>query len=161
MKSSEIMVGVSAGLLLAAVFCCGCQCRTSPARRFSDGATLFRLDDLARDDSSPTNGQVGTATVEVGRSISFVLEENATTGYRWDFADPEVNGRGLATLDHQGPAGDADGKARCGASGRVTVTVKPSSSGDYPIRLAYRRSWEKKPPIATVEVMVRAISLSD
>ncbi len=134
---------------------CGCLGGPSSARSFLDGATLFRLDDLVRDDFSPTNGPVGTATVEVGRTISFVLEEDATTGYCWDFADTEVNGWGLATLDYQGPTKDADGKFRCGASGRVTVTVKPSSSGDYPIRLVCRRAWEK--PIAKVEVVVRAI----
>lgn len=141
----------------ATAFWRGCRGGASLERRFSDGETLFRLDDLARDDFSPTNGPVGTATVEVGRTISFALEENATTGYRWDLADPEVNGWGLVTLDYQGPTKAADGKSRCGAPGRVKVTIKPSSAGDYPIRLAYRRSWEKKPPIATVEVLVRAV----
>ena len=136
---------------------CGCLGEPSSERRFSDGETLFRLDDFARDDFSPTNGKVQTATVEVGRTISFVLEENSTTGYRWELADPEVNGWGLVTFNYQGRPKDTDGEFRCGASGRVTVTVKPSCSGDYPIRLVYRRRWERKPPIALVDVVVRAI----
>lgn len=161
MKSNGITVVVSVWLLLAAVFCGGCLSWPFSSQCFSDGATLFRLDDLARDGFSPTNGPVRTATVEVGRSISFVLEENATTSYRWCLAEPGNGGRDFVTLDHRGPDMGADGKARCGASGRVTVTVKPPRSGDYRILLAYRRAWERKPPIATVEVKVRAFFRED
>ena len=141
----------------AAAFCGGCLGELSSERRFSDGETLFRLDDFARDDFSPTNNKIQTATVEVGRTISFVLEENSTTGYRWELADPEVNGWGLVTFNYQGRPKDTDGEFRCGAFGRVMVTVKPSISGDYPIRFVCRRTWERESPIALVDVMVRAI----
>ena len=78
-----------------------------------------------------------------GDRIYFDIEENATTGYEWDFVcdDKDVD----VTIDHV--AADASA-GRVGAPGRAEGRIRIHRGYDGPstIRFVYRRAWEKGPP---------------
>ncbi len=88
----------------------------------------------------PIDNQV----LAVGREdvVSFELEENATTGYRWmaKCDDPEIE----IGLEHV-PAKVESGF--CGAPGKAAFTLKVGRSftGPAMVKVYYQRSWEKSP----------------
>lgn len=90
---------------------------------------------------SPGANQV--IRVESGDRFFFELEENATTGYRWeckcDDCDVDV------LIDHRSGAYDGDGRVGVGGEAKVTVRVHRGYDGPSTLKFAYRRPWEKKP----------------
>ena len=78
----------------------------------------------------------------LGVPVQFALEENATTGYRWEVESP--TNACEVVLEHRAAA-VVEGFA--GAPGRLVVTVK-SRQAKSPVRIIgkYRRSWEKDIP---------------
>ena len=88
----------------------------------------------------------------VGEPVRFSLEENVTTGFRWD-VESNTN-ECTVVLKHRG-----SGKGvTCGASGLLDVTV--TSRVRTPVRVAfrYRRPWEKDvEPWKTVRLVVKTV----
>ena len=74
-------------------------------------------------------------TVRVGETVTVVLAENPTTGYRWH---PDVDLTKLEQLDDR-----YDGQAQPrGAPGFRRLTFRPSQSGPVRLRVVLQRSWE-------------------
>ena len=73
----------------------------------------------------------------MGESVCFSLEENASTGFRWD-VESNTN-ECTVVLRHRG----GDKGVTCGAPGLLDVTV--TSRVRTPVRVVfrYRRPWEK------------------
>jgi len=88
-------------------------------------------------------GENQVIAVESGDRYYFELEENMTTGYRWDCecddSDVEVQ------IAHRGPEPAKDGL--CGAPGRAEVLFRVHRGYDGPSTLTFRyaRNWEKRP----------------
>ncbi len=80
--------------------------------------------------------------VEQGDVVDFELEENMTTGYRWQAQcdDSEIE----VAIEHV-PANSAPGF--CGAPGKAVfkIEVGRSFSGPATVRVQYKRTWEKDP----------------
>ena len=91
-------------------------------------------------------GEDQVIRVENGDRYYFDLEENATTGYMWDYScdndDVEV------TVEHKGPSKPgADGPTKCGAPGRASARIRIHRGFDGPagVGFFYKRSGEKTP----------------
>ena len=84
-----------------------------------------------------------------GDRIYFDLEENATTGYMWDYVcdDPDVE----VTIDHVS-ADTPD--CRPGAPGLAKVRIRIHRGYDGPsnVHFVYRRPWEKGRPIKDFDI---------
>ena len=79
--------------------------------------------------------------VEKGRSATFTLRENTTTGFSWTAKyDPA---RCKVVLDHR--PGNTE---LCGAPGEAVVTVTLLTDAPADLTLEYRRPWEKDAPPA-------------
>ena len=88
----------------------------------------------------------------MGESVRFSLEENASTGFKWD-VESNTN-ECTVVLRHRG----GDKGATCGASGLLDVTV--TSLIRTPVRVAfrYRRPWEKDvEPWKTLRLVVKTV----
>jgi inhibitor of cysteine peptidase len=87
------------------------------------------------------------ATVQVSRGgeVRVTLDANATTGYSWTLAriDPGV-------LERTQQEYVAPQTSRVGAGGREVWRFKARSAGTTPLRLEYRRPWEKDTAAARV-----------
>ena len=83
------------------------------------------------------------------KSFSVTMEENATTGYRWNQTIADEGIVSLAKDEFNAP------KAKCmvGAAGTRTFTFKAVAAGKTTIVLNYERSWESE-PIETVTISV-------
>ena len=77
------------------------------------------------------------ARAPAGTPVRFVLEENGTTGYRWEI-DSNTN-ECEVVAEHRGAA--ANGLA--GASGKMSVTVTSKVQTPARVEFRYRRPWEK------------------
>lgn len=79
--------------------------------------------------------------VEKGRSATFTLRENTTTGFSWTAKyDPALC---KVVLDHR--PGNTE---LCGAPGEAVVTVTLLTDAPADLTLEYRRPWEKDAPPA-------------
>ena len=78
------------------------------------------------------------ARASAGMPVRFVLEENGTTGYRWEI-DSNTN-ECVVLVEHRG-ASAADGLA--GAPGRMSVVVTSKVQTPARVEFRYRRPWEK------------------
>ena len=92
-----------------------------------------------------------TVQRRAGEPVRFLLEENATTGYRWDVewnkSESEVS------LDHRGAVGNL-----CGAAGTLDVSVTSKVYTPARVEFAYRRPWEKDvKPIRTLKLIVYTV----
>ena len=80
--------------------------------------------------------------VESGERLYFDLEENMTTGYRWEFicTDPDIE----VTLVHHAAKPEEN---VVGAPGEAEVRIRVHRGYDGPtdVRFRYRRPWEEKP----------------
>jgi len=85
-----------------------------------------------------------------GDLLDVVLRENPTTGYGWDV----ISKVEPCLKKHGGPDYKADNKM-VGSGGRITFHYIASAKGKTQLKLAYKRSWEKFPPIKTYKVNVR------
>ena len=89
----------------------------------------------------------------MGAPVRFSLEENASTGFKWD-VESNTNECTVA-LRHRG----GDKGVTCGAPGLLDVTV--TSRVRTPVRVVfrYRRPWEKDvEPWKTLQLVVNTIS---
>ena len=90
----------------------------------------------------PSGGKNQVVRVESGDRLFMDLEENATTGYRWeatsDDADVEVEIVHVPGKSDEGLAG-APGKAE------VTIRVHRGYDGPTAVTFRYKRPWEKEP----------------
>ena len=85
----------------------------------------------------------------MGESVRFSLEENASTGFKWD-VESNTN-ECTVVLRHRG----GDKGATCGAPGRLEVTVTSRISTPVRVNFSYRRPWEKdEEPWKTLRLVV-------
>jgi len=85
----------------------------------------------------------------VGESVRFSLEENASTGFKWD-VESNTN-ECTVVLRHRG----GDKGATCGASGLLEVTVTSRVRKPVRVEFRYRRPWEKdEEPWKTLRLVV-------
>ena len=88
----------------------------------------------------------------MGEPVRFSLEENASTGFKWD-TESNTN-ECTITFKHRG----GDRGTTCGASGMLDVTV--TSLVRTPVRVVfrYRRPWEKDvEPWKTLRLVVNTV----
>ena len=106
-----------------------------------------------------TRFRLGTVPKELvaerrmGESVRFSLEENASTGFKWD-VESNTN-ECTVVLRHRG----GDKGTTCGASGMLDVTV--TSLVRTPVRVVfrYRRPWEKDvEPWKTLRLVVNTVT---
>jgi inhibitor of cysteine peptidase len=90
-------------------------------------------------------------TVDVGRdeTIALHLDENPTTGYRWQVtADPPIEFRSDEFLPSAG--------AGVGAGGRRVVTFRTGAAGEFRVRAKLWREWQgDSSVIGRCELVVR------
>ena len=89
----------------------------------------------------------------MGESVRFSLEENASTGFRWDVASN--TNECTVVLKHRG----GDKGVTCGASGLLDVTVTSRVRTPVRVEFRYRRPWEKDVgPWKTLRLVVKTVS---
>jgi len=89
----------------------------------------------------------------MGESVRFSLEENASTGFKWD-VESNTN-ECTVVLRHRG----GDKGATCGAPGRLEVTVTSRISTPVRVKFRYRRPWEKDvEPWKTLRLVVNTVT---
>ena len=87
-----------------------------------------------------------------GESVRFSLEENASTGFKWDVKS-NTNECTVA-LKHRG----GDKGATCGAPGMLDVTVTSRVRTPVRVEFRYRRPWEKDvEPWKTLRLVVNTV----
>ncbi len=92
------------------------------------------------------------ATRRMGESVRFFLEENASTGFRWD-VEANTN-ECTVVLKHRG----GDKGTTCGAPGLLEVTVTSLVRTPVSVTFRYRRPWEKDvEPWKTVGLVVNTV----
>ena len=88
----------------------------------------------------------------MGESVRFSLEENASTGFKWD-VESNTN-ECTVVLRHRG----GDRGATCGAPGRLEVTVTSRVRTPVRVEFRYRRPWEKDvEPWKTLRLVVNTV----
>lgn len=89
-----------------------------------------------------------------GKSVSIVLEENGTTGYRWAVTNANDKIAKLTKDDFFIPA---ESQGMAGAPGTRVFTYSVVSQGVTTVVLSYERSWESTPiRVITVSLTVAA-----
>ena len=78
------------------------------------------------------------ARAPAGTPVRFVLEENGTTGYRWEI-DSNTN-ECEVVAEHRGAAAEG---GLAGAPGKLSVTVTSKVQTPARVEFLYRRPWEK------------------
>ena len=78
------------------------------------------------------------ARAPAGMPVRFVLEENGTTGYRWEI-DSNTNECDVV-VEHRGAPVEG---GLAGAPGKMSVTVTGKVQTPARIEFRYRRPWEK------------------
>ena len=88
----------------------------------------------------------------VGASVRFSLEENASTGFKWD-VESNTNECSVV-LKHRG----GDKGVTCGAPGLLDVTVTSRVRTPVRVEFRYRRPWEKDvEPWKTMRLVVKTV----
>ena len=89
----------------------------------------------------------------MGEPVRFLLEENASTGFKWDVASNP--NECTVVLKHRG----GDKGTTCGASGLLEVTVTSRVRTPVRVEFRYRRPWEKdEEPWKTLRLVVNTVS---
>ena len=106
-----------------------------------------------------TTFRLGTVPKELaaerrmGESVRFSLEENASTGFKWD-VESNTN-ECTVVLRHRG----GDKGTTCGASGLLDVTVTSRIRTPVRVEFRYRRPWEKDvEPWKTLRLVVNTVT---
>ena len=87
-----------------------------------------------------------------GEPVRFSLEENASTGFKWD-VESNTNECAIA-FKHRG----GDRGTTCGASGMLDVTVTSLVRTPVCVVFRYRRPWEKAvKPWKTLKLVVNPV----
>jgi len=88
----------------------------------------------------------------VGESVRFSLEENASTGFKWE-VESNTN-ECTVVLKHRG----GDKGATCGAPGLLDVTVTSRTRTPVRVEFRYHRPWEKdEEPWKTLRLVVKTV----
>ena len=88
----------------------------------------------------------------IGEPVRFSLEENASTGFKWDVASN--TNECTVVLKHRG----GDKGTTCGASGLLDVTVTSLVRTPVRVEFRYRRPWEKDvEPWKTLRLVVNTV----
>ena len=105
-----------------------------------------------------TTFRLGTMPTELvaerrmGESVFFSLEENASTGFKWEVASN--TNECTVVLKHRG----GDKGTTCGAPGLLDVTVTSLVRTPVRVEFRYRRPWEKDvEPWKTLRLVVSAV----
>ncbi len=88
-----------------------------------------------------------------GQLLVVSLPANYSTGYRWHVA--EVDAAVLQQVGEEYIQDEAE-PGMDGVPGQQILRFSALRAGQTPLRLAYRRSWEKVPPIETFSTQVEA-----
>lgn len=89
----------------------------------------------------------------MGESVCFSLEENASTGFKWE-VESNTN-ECTVVLKHRG----VDKGATCGAPGLLDVTVTSLVRTSVRVEFRYRRPWEKDvEPWKTLRLVVNTVN---
>ena len=89
----------------------------------------------------------------MGESVRFSLEENASTGFKWDVTSN--TNECTVVLRHRG----GDKKTTCGAPGLLDVTVTSRIRTPVRVQFRYHRPWEKDvEPWKTLRLVVNTVS---
>ena len=89
----------------------------------------------------------------MGESVRFSLEENVSTGFKWDVSSN--TNECTVVLKRRG----GDKGTTCGAPGRLEVTVTSRISTPVRVNFSYRRPWEKdEEPWKTLRLVVNTVS---
>ena len=78
----------------------------------------------------------------LGRTTTVQLEENPTTGYRWQIDRTKSDNLTIVRIDDLGFSA-REGSARVGASGTHRWSIEGVSAGKARIVFEYLRPWEK------------------
>ena len=119
----------------------------------------FAVTDAMAEVKDGTRSRLGTVPKELvaerrmGEPVRFSLEENASTGFKWD-VESNTNECTVA-LRHRG----GDKGATCGAPGLLEVTVTSRVRTPVRVEFRYRRPWEKDvEPWKTLRLVVNTVS---
>ena len=89
----------------------------------------------------------------MGEPVRFSLEENASTGFKWD-VESNTN-ECTVVLKHRG----CDKGTTCGAPGLLDVSVTSHVRTPVRVEFRYRRPWEKDvEPWKTLRLVVNTVS---
>ena len=89
----------------------------------------------------------------MGESVRFSLEENASTGFKWDVTSN--TNECTVVLRHRG----GDKETTCGAPGLLDVTVTSRIRTPVRVQFRYHRPWEKDvEPWKTLRLVVKTVS---
>jgi inhibitor of cysteine peptidase len=92
-----------------------------------------------------------TFTTSVGKTFTFVLDANATTGYSWSQKIKDTNVVAYVTNLY---ATKASAPQIVGSGGTDTFTFKAVGKGTTTITLTYARTWETTAPMQTRTVTI-------
>ena len=114
-------------------------------------------DAVAAEFKNGTSFGIGTVPSELvverrpGEPVQFLLEENASTGFKWEFTS-NTNECTVALAYRKSGKGN---RITCGAASTLEVTVTSRVSTPVRVEFRYRRPWEKDtPPWKTLRLEV-------
>ena len=154
MKAKALLLGL---MLITTLLLAACNTDTQAADKNITGQTDEGvLPRIFIDESK--DGQ--TIEVVAGCLVTITLESNATTGFRWELAEPIDEGM-LALIDSKyTTAEEEDGdEPVTGAGGTEEWTFETLQPGDSTISMAYSRPWEGgEKGVKTFNVTIRSLS---
>ncbi|MBI5320498.1 protease inhibitor I42 family protein [Bradyrhizobium sp.] len=85
-----------------------------------------------------------TFRLAVGQSASVELEENPSTGYRWEVDAKASSNLPILRIGDRGFSEREGGKRLLGAPGIHRWSIEAASAGTARVIFVYRRPWEDK-----------------
>jgi len=125
-------------IAILALVCAGCSAGIN-AQDNEEQTDIGQLKEVAFD--ATYDGQ--TVEVDAGNLLVITLEANATTGFKWELAEPlDISMIALIQSEYL-TAEEADkDEPLVGAGGREVWTFEALSAGQTTIEMAYSRPWE-------------------
>lgn len=80
-----------------------------------------------------------TVTVPVESRVTIRLPENPSNGYHWVFE--KIESDFLRILKHDF---ETSKNASIGSAGQRIIKIQPYKTGNYDLKLVYKRNWEDK-----------------
>ena len=77
-----------------------------------------------------------TFQMSAGELIILHLAENLTTGFRWEFEEPEPESLEVVSSQYVRASGGG-----IGSGGKRVITLRPTAAGSHSIRLKHWQSW--------------------
>ena len=159
MKEKAVLAGL---MLIAATALSACVADTSAAQEDVGAGQIAEQTDIGVVKQTFVDESQDGQLVEVaaGTLVTVKLESNATTGFRWELAEPIDEGM-LALIESKYvPPQEAEGDEEVvGAGGVEEWTFETLKPGDATISMAYSRPWEGgEKGVETFNVTVRCLS---